>query len=615
MSKKLFAADQPIPEPFNTVTQKSSAHKSSYSVSTSATITASITSALLAYCGMNGTGLGALGTQDTKIMCEYEASEADTYHLAVFDTATKKITANIYNTATDTAVQYKLAKKEQDGAALCLALMPLLCEDDEFQTNLDSFEAHFRSGFSDLTGASQNLYVLCDNAYRRITDATCAAHVPVDIETTGNLTRLSTTQITAGLFVPKSVLRGEFTIFSQTGKPPGFKPAPSIPHEDFEGHYPLTTCRVLSPHELSLIPSLQPWYIIPEQMVSVCKHATATTAKNTPMRNFLLRGPAGTGKTEGAKAIAAGMQLPYVLYTCSANTEIFDFIGQMFPDGDQVTTGDAELDAQRSRLQDMGGVTYDNIAKLMGLPGLDDMDYDPEGTYEAIAGFPKPGASSQDCMAAYMSCVSERLKLLCAVKPESVSAGQTYSYVETDFIRALKHGWVCEIQEPTTIMQPGVLVGLNSLLEQKGTITLPTGEIIRRHPDAVVVISTNVSYEGCRGMNQSVLDRMSLILDMELPSPEIMVQRAMSVTGCDDEAMVGDMVRVISDMADFCQKNAITDGSVGMRGLIDWIISAEITGNPYQSALITVISKASSDEEDRYKIIASVLEPIIAPTK
>lgn len=150
-------------------------------------------------------------------------------------------------------------------------------------------------------------------------------------------------------------------------------------------------------------------------------------------------------------------------------------------------------------------------------------------------------------------------------------------HVETDFIRALKHGYVVEIQEPTTIIQPGVLVGLNSLLEQNGTITLPTGEVIHRHPDAVVVVTTNITYEGCRGMNQAVLDRMNLAEDIDLPTPEIMVQRAMSVTGCEDDLMVGKMVQVVSDMADFCHKNGITDGSCGMRSLIDWIISAEVT--------------------------------------
>jgi midasin (ATPase involved in ribosome maturation) len=187
--------------------------------------------------------------------------------------------------------------------------------------------------------------------------------------------------------------------------------------------------------------------------------------------------------------------------------------------------------------------------------------------------------------------------------------------VETDFVRALKYGWVCEIQEPSTIMQPGVLVGLNSLLEQSGSITLPTGEIIKRHPDTVIIVTTNIDYEGCRGMNQSVLDRMNQVYDMELPAPEIMAQRAMSVTGCEDDYMVSQMVQVVYDMADFCRKNGVTDGSCGMRGLFDWIISTDITGNPYESALHTVISKATANEEDRHALITSVLEPLFAPKR
>ncbi len=187
--------------------------------------------------------------------------------------------------------------------------------------------------------------------------------------------------------------------------------------------------------------------------------------------------------------------------------------------------------------------------------------------------------------------------------------------METDFIKALKNGYVAEIQEPSTILQPGVLVGLNSLLEQSGTITLPTGEVIRRHPDAVVVVTTNVSYEGCRGMNQSVVDRMSLVKDIELPSPEVMAQRVMAVTGAEDEYQVCQMVQVVCDMADFCRKNGVMDGAVGMRSLLDWVLSAQISGDPYTSALDTVVSKAAADPEDREALITSVLDPVFAPRR
>lgn len=58
-------------------------------------------------------------------------------------------------------------------------------------------------------------------------------------------------------------------------------------------------------------------------------------------------------------------------------------------------------------------------------------------------------------------------------------------------------------------------------------------------------------------------------------------------------------------------QNSITDGSYGMRSLIDWIISSEITGDVYESALYTIISKATADELDREALISTVLEPIL----
>ena len=165
---------------------------------------------------------------------------------------------------------------------------------------------------------------------------------------------------------------------------------------------------------------------------------------------------------------------------------------------------------------------------------------------------------------------------------------------------------------PTTIMQPGVLVGLNSLLEQKGSITLPTGEVIERHPDTVVVVTTNISYEGCRTLNQSIVDRMSMVCDIELPTPDVMTKRAMSVTGETDEILVAEMVEATNSMAKYCKENSIMDGCVGMRSLIDWIYSTQVTGNVYESALYTILSKATSDEQDREAIKTAVLSPIFS---
>ena len=617
MSTKLFAFDRRLPAPFDKGGKKKVKVSSTYGDGTEATLSSTVVKAVLAYCACkDGSKPGAVGICGSKGVAEYKsASGADAYHLAVYDPSNGTVLASKYDSGTEVMETYSMGKSGQDGAAVLLAMIPALAADQEFADNLDAFMAEYRDSFSDLPKATDLAAILCDNAYRRVKDKSCPAHLQVNIDNSGNVMRVSQTHLDSGNFTPDRVLAGEFTILAHTGATVVLEQKETVPHSDFVGKYILTPARGLTAHEEALVPTLAPWYVLPEEVVSICAHAQKSTEKSLPMRNFLLRGPAGTGKTEGAKAIAAGLHLPYVKYTCSANTEVYDFIGQVFPDTDGPSTGDADLDRERQELKEMGGITYENVKKIMGLPDLDDMDYDPEGTYMLLTGHAKAGATSQDCMAEVMDQVTAKLQKLCTVKPETVNAGQTYTYTETDFIRALKYGYVCEIQEPTTIMQPGVLVGLNSLLEQNGTITLPTGEVIRRHPDAVVVVTTNVSYEGCRGMNQSVLDRMNLTQDIELPAPEIMAQRAMSVTGCEDDVLVSRMVQVVNDMADFCRKNGISDGSCGMRSLIDWIMSAEITGDPHTSALCTIISKATADEEDRNAIITSVLEPIFAPKR
>mgnify|MGYP004478954827 FL=1 len=614
----LFNYSRSLPVPFDTMTNKKVKVASMYGAKTESTLCGSVIKAVHAMCRcMNGTGEGAVGQIDTnKSVAEYKSSVGpDAYHLVVFDAASGSALASVYDKNTELIEQYVAHPSQRDGAAIFFALMPFLMSDAEFDETFQEYYDQFIAGYPDMAKTTESMAILCDNAYRRIKDDTCPAHINITMDKSGNLMRVSQGQLDSGSFVPTSVTAGEFTIFAKTGPAVIKKAGVVVEHTDFVGKYPLTPGRTLSALELSLIPKLPEWYIIPPEVVDICKHAQKTTGRPMQMRNFLLRGPAGTGKTMGAKAIAAGLGLPYMKYTCSANTEIFDFTGMIFPETDAVSTGSPELDREREILKSMGGISYANVAKLMRLPDLDDMDYDPAGVYQALTGVENLAATVQDCMSVVLEKVTEKVQALSKRAENRQSSGQNYTYVETDFVKALKHGYLVEVQEPSTIIQPGVLVGLNSLLEQEGSITLPTGEIIRRHPDTVVIVTTNVSYEGCRSMNQSVVDRMSLVKDIELPEPEVMVQRAMAVTGCADEYLVSQMVQVVNDMADYCRKNSITDGACGMRSLIDWVISAEISGDPYLSAKYTVISKATADEEDREALITTILDPMFAPKR
>ena len=70
----------------------------------------------------------------------------------------------------------------------------------------------------------------------------------------------------------------------------------------------------------------------------------------------------------------------------------------VFPETDSISTGKSQIDKERELLKSMGGINYANVAKLMNLPDLEDMDYDPAGVYQALTGVENAASNSQECM-------------------------------------------------------------------------------------------------------------------------------------------------------------------------------------------------------------------------
>jgi hypothetical protein len=422
--KLLFNFSRTLPPPFDTLTSKKVKKASKYAGGAlEATLTSTAIKAIFAYLKcVDGSAPGAVGQCDVKTVAEYKSSvDPDTYHLVVYDSGSGNVMASVYNKNTEIMSQYTLHKDKMDGAAVMMAMIPSLLMDAEFEENFDAFNKEYKLGFTDMKKAADIAGILCDNVYRRVKDETCPAHIKVKVDPSGNLTRISNTHLDSNAFSPTSISAGVFGIFTNTPVATVYTPVEADDHEVFVGQYKLNPVRTLSPFEQQLIPILNGGYILPPEIINVCRHAHKSTGKQTQMRNFLLRGPAGTGKTEGAKAIAAGLGLPYMKYTCSANTEVFDFIGQVFPETDSVSTGDAGLDEERKTLREMGGMTYENVSKLMNLPGLDDMDYDPSGVYQSLTGIEKADASSQECIAIILNMVTDKIQKLSHVKAETQS--------------------------------------------------------------------------------------------------------------------------------------------------------------------------------------------------
>lgn len=185
-----------------------------------------------------------------------------------------------------------------------------------------------------------------------------------------------------------------------------------------------------------------------------------------------------------------------------------------------------------------------------------------------------------------------------------------FRYVYTPLIEAIKNGYVIEIQEPTVISKQGVLVGLNSLLDNCKAIKLMTGEVIERHPDTVIILTTNTDYNGCKELNQSIVSRMNLIFDMNTPDVKTMTARAMGITGCKDKTIVRKMAETIEKIIKKCSEELITDGSCGMRELISWVQSYMICDDAAAAAEYTVLASATADEESRDSLRSTCVSPV-----
>lgn len=179
-------------------------------------------------------------------------------------------------------------------------------------------------------------------------------------------------------------------------------------------------------------------------------------------------------------------------------------------------------------------------------------------------------------------------------------------YVESPFINAIKNGYLIEVQEPYVIAKQGVLTALNGLLDDSAGVTLATGEFVKRHPDCIVIFTTNVSYVGCKKPNQSVLRRMNGVYDIDMPNSAEIRKRVIANTGFANQEILRKIVKCASEINNYLQKEMIDDGVCGVSEIIDWVSTIQIEKDIVDAAKSTIVSKATDDPLEQAKILALV---------
>lgn len=532
--------------------------------------------------------LGAIGSQGNDFTIAEYPSMTGELHVVVYNRIKGQFHAGRYPSPADPEAEpekYVLQENGNSGAALLFALLPTALGDDEFNQYYQQLKEHRDAGYPDKEEAAETAAVLCDNLYRRIRYGATLPTGALRNEIPNNviLPVIKPFSVQQGIYSPTNVLAGTFQVLKAGVTSHRTKTA--IQKNDFVSKYILSDSRTLTPEEELTVPNLPDWYIIPPEIKRVCEHAKLTTNTVQPMRNFLLRGPAGTGKTEGAKAIAAGLHLPYRCITCSANTEVFDLLGQILPD----------VDGKRTALQ-------------KEYPSFQDIMLDPATAYQKLTGTYDEDVSEDTVYQKLVDTIFEEMHDYYA----NHSSQQKFKYVDTPLVEAIRYGYLIEIQEPTVIANHGVLVGLNSLLDRCNSVFLPNGEMLHRHPDTTIIVTTNNDYAGCKQMNQSVLSRMNLTIDLDEPDEETLIQRVLGITGCTDKKAVRTMAQIVKSVSEFCMENLITDGCCGVRELISWVQSYMICEDMTEAARYTILSSVSADASNRMEAENSCLASLIA---
>lgn len=446
----------------------------------------------------------------------------------------------------------------------------------------------------------------------------------------------------AGPMYPLCGLRPEDSLmFSGSAGKSAAPAATNLPSlEELRKKCKLETHRLM-PSEKAMIPQLDEHYVVDERLVRV-----ATRIKRDwhdecmPLApNIILEGDAGSGKTTGSKFLAHVFDVPWTKITMHPYFESANLIGSFYPcftDMDEWAVSDEDKTALKAikHILEESAVACgkngskpntqttaaafrhafdqekvrDKVKSLYHLPTSEDwVIMTPDEIWTDVMGMSDPAPTDIEVeVEASRRFEAIQARLINILIDQAESGSVNYRFVLSELMRAFENGWLVEIQEAATVLRPGVLTELNSLLEKNGRIELANGKHIYRHPDTIVVFTTNRDYEGTQDLNESLRDRCIMGVKMDTPSVEVLAQRAISQLHLDSShyKVALSAAKTLKAVADAAQAKNIK-GIFGTRSLVGWMRDLADEDYSEDTFKLRVLNKMTTRDEDVQELMTT----------
>ena len=429
----------------------------------------------------------------------------------------------------------------------------------EFAQNFILFMQQMKEGWKNAKLALKAAFLCCDNLYRRVENVQDFSNEGIPLEKSqlgkNGMEQLSTLAIESELYAPNDAIKGTFQIFGETKKVREWtlKELQKIYRQHWQ----------VSKDYQDRIPRL------PEDMkVGEYAQDILSAIVESPFRKFMITGNAGTGKTTDAQMIAQILGVPYFALNCGPETDESTLVAGIYPNS-------------RKKAEDH-----------MKFPSLQEFVADPMQVLEDVAYTRKEGISKSEAFRELLDAVYQ------SGYQKAKNEGD-FVMQESEIIKGCRMPSVIEIMEASLIVEPGTLGKLNRLLDDSRKLDLLYGEVVERHPNAIIIITTNLNYVANREFDFSVVSRMNKVQHRKDLTEQQLAERAMFRTGCKDMEVLKQMAKVMKRLDAVVKEEFGKAGLCGYREYENWVYEYMRTQNLVKAAEDTVLSKLASDEEDR----------------